>query len=89
VWLVNSGPNTPFLTDSGTASWNPWPLITPDQHDGFSTDQYIEGTCNVLGEADSLRYSKNINNKLIVMGKPDWPELHAAFLTYIGAINGE
>jgi hypothetical protein len=90
VWLVNSarfGEQRAAQADS--LYFGLWPLISPYNGDAnISADQRISETNNVLGEADSMRYEKNMNDSFKVLGVPHWPEMESGGLTYIGVIDG-
>ena len=89
VYLVNSaGFGATRTAHVNSLTGGLWPLWTPDLHDGFSADQYIETTCNAAGEADSMRYSVNLNGAAALLGAPHWPGMEAGYLTYLGVIHG-
>jgi len=86
VWLVCSSALTPLQTVVEQPNWPHWGLHTPDVHDGFSEDQYIGLTYNVLGLADSMVYSTTINSVTSQLGIPNWPGITTQ-PTYIGVID--
>lgn len=89
VWLVNSSSHGPIRTHSGDTGFGVWPLISPFNGDGnISADQYLATTQNALGDADTIRYSQNINSGTDIKGRPHWPEMESGGLTFIGVVDG-
>lgn len=89
VWLVSSSGFGAIKTHEHSGTFQLWPLISPFNGDAnISWDQSIYETHNAFGEAQSMRFSQNLNEGGEIKGRPNWPEMLSGALTYIGVING-
>ena len=90
VTLVTGTSFGPIKTyyNGNASSFGDWPLHSPLGDPNFSSDQYAEETHNVMGSADVMRYSSNVNGPFAILGGPAYGGIESGTLTFIGVIDG-
>lgn len=87
VWLRSTADFGPIKTKVLSDGMGEWSLHSPLSDPTTSSDQYIEETHNVIGDASAMRFDKDINSGSAFLGAARWADVKGP-LTFIGVLNG-